>query len=413
MPGLLGEIFGAPSGKLLEKEERQGAERQAVMDMGLSLMANSMPSSFNEPSKPLFQALALGVMSGRGAYKRYADATRAAATATDIEELMSGPMSLDTLKSTYQRALAGGDVETARTVGPLIQSMLRAEAESAENPRNLQFREDPQTGNMVVVDPTPGSVGVVMRFNGAYRDENGELQIPLNPVEKKHVLDLTNKYLQHQSYTQASDVANSFKRVAVHAQALMNAEEDAQKAKDMGQDYQAPIADTMALISSFARLLDPNSVVKEGEYRIVSNVGGFMDRMKNWTKMMRDGTFTERTAQQFLNAAVREANARRGTVQALRQQFWMTGDSVGLDPDDMPLMDPFVEAFRSIGIDVDAVAIGEDANAWLGDMDADLSTRAPLVTPPVSEEEEDGRTDYQKQIDKIIGAGTSARTGGF
>lgn len=401
MPGLLGKIFGAPSGKLLSEEEQQTAERQAVMDMGLSLMANSMPTSFNEPAKSLTQAIALGVMSGRGSYKRYAESTRAAATATDIESIMSGPMSLATLQDAYQRAIAGGDIETARTVGPLIQSMLTAEASAVERPPNLQFREDPQTGNLVALDP--GSGQKILE----YLPGTGQL----NPVQKKTAADLTHKFMTNPENVKLYDVANSYKRVAVAAQALMGEEQKRMEAKASGQEYHPPIAATLEIISSFARLLDPGSVVKTEEYLIVSRVGGMMDHLKSWMKMLKDGTMRGPIAEQLLMGAIRQANAQRSSWTRGRDQTWLTGDRQGLTPEDLPFLDPFVEAFNAIGINMDEALLG-DPGAF-SDMDADIEGRAPLVTPVGPEEPEDARTDYQKRIDAIIAGGTSARTGGF
>lgn len=76
------------------------------------------------------------------------------------------------------------------------------------------------------------------------------------------------------------------------------------KVKEIGGKKAPTPADDYALIYSFAKLQDPNSVVRETEFESAAKTGSYGDRIQNAVQRVSDGnTLTTSQRKQFLDAA--------------------------------------------------------------------------------------------------------------
>ena len=88
-----------------------------------------------------------------------------------------------------------------------------------------------------------------------------------------------------------------------------------------------------ALISGYAKILDPESVVREGEYKTVEKGGGLLDSIKNRMDIM-SGNARLQPAQreQILNAARALQAGRRNEYNGIRDQYKQRATLYGLEP---------------------------------------------------------------------------------
>lgn len=324
--GILNELFSGPVSGLLSEEQVAGAEKQALRDFSLSMLANAGSKTPGGTPPSFIEALAMGTIAGRESYNKYASDVRGVEAAQDIDDLLKQGVTPDSLTDAFGRAIRSGDLETARTIGPILQSLMGS---GGENMRLIP-KDNPQTGYIDWHDPTTGQV--VLEGTGSE-----DILAPALRDDKENIVDRFERKVAPQR-----DVANSYRRVLSATQTLVNHSREAAEAKKLGKEApQVPTAAAMAAISSFARLLDPGSVVRTEEFKIVTNQGSLYDKLNNWWRQIVAGDMPENLAQNLQDEARRQTAAQRESFMDNQQQAWDEGIAVGVDKKFLPLINPF------------------------------------------------------------------------
>lgn len=89
----------------------------------------------------------------------------------------------------------------------------------------------------------------------------------------------------------------------------------------------------LSLIFGYMKLLDPGSVVREGEFANAENAQGVPDRIRNtWNKLVNGERLTPRMRNEFVTAAQSLANEQLQRQSRIVDQFTGIAQEAGLDP---------------------------------------------------------------------------------
>lgn len=92
-------------------------------------------------------------------------------------------------------------------------------------------------------------------------------------------------------------------------------------------------AGDIAMVYSYMKMLDPTSVVREGEYATAENTGGLPEKVVNvYNKIISGQRLTPAQRQEFLAAGGALAEEKGKRFQKLRSQFEGIAKSSGADP---------------------------------------------------------------------------------
>lgn len=92
-------------------------------------------------------------------------------------------------------------------------------------------------------------------------------------------------------------------------------------------------AGDIALVTSFMKMLDPGSVVRETEFATASNAGGLLARLNGIAKKVESGQFlSPEQRADFKRLAGEYLNAAKVQEQGVRQSFNLIVENYGLDP---------------------------------------------------------------------------------
>ena len=95
----------------------------------------------------------------------------------------------------------------------------------------------------------------------------------------------------------------------------------------------------LSLIFGYMKLLDPGSVVREGEFANAENAQGVPDRVRNvWNKIVNGERLTSGMRQEFVAAASALANQQTQRQDRIDSQFREMATRAGINPDEV-LMD--------------------------------------------------------------------------
>jgi len=97
-------------------------------------------------------------------------------------------------------------------------------------------------------------------------------------------------------------------------------------------DDPSPAGD-LALIFNFMKVLDPGSVVREGEFATAQNAGGVDERVRSLYNQVREGTrLTETQRADFVDRAGRLYGGAQEQYQSIAEQYSEFARRAGLDP---------------------------------------------------------------------------------
>jgi hypothetical protein len=147
-------------------------------------------------------------------------------------------------------------------------------------------------------------------------------------------------------------------------------------------------AGDIALVTSFMKMLDPGSVVRETEFATAANAGGLLARLNGIAKKVETGQFlSPEQRADFKRLAGEYLNAAKVQEQGVQQSFNLIVDNYGLDP---------VNVFGARAVTTPAPA-GETTPAPAGD-DAKAAFMAnPKVAALAPEVREMAWKIYQEQ----------------
>ena len=131
----------------------------------------------------------------------------------------------------------------------------------------------------------------------------------------KSIMDFRKEFTGLKSVKDFSDISFSFSRV-------VNSATDPSAAGDL------------ALIFNFMKVLDPGSVVREGEFATASNAGGVDDRVRNIYNRVIEGTrLTEKQRADFVDRARRLYSGAEDQYMNLAGQYSTFAKNAGLVPE--------------------------------------------------------------------------------
>lgn len=302
--GVLSRLFGdSPQAGLLSPEQLRGAEQRALRDFGLSLLVSSAPPPFGQPRTPLGKAIAMGTLAGRESYNRFVQQTRAVETQEAVSEALEGGFSIEALGSAFTEALQGGDIESARTIVPLLQSAMAAAGESTTAP-NLQAREIPLEEEM------GGGRGLAW-FNPKTGELVSVMRLPDEEMSPEEQAKIQTAYAQFQTATaKMQEIPQQFRRVFATTQELVRSfDEEGRPLIGTEQDVAFR---TVAALSAFARLIDPGSVVRSEEMRLLAGQGSLLQKIESFI----EGARTGRVSKDLVTALAAEAKTQLTSQQA-------------------------------------------------------------------------------------------------
>lgn len=108
-------------------------------------------------------------------------------------------------------------------------------------------------------------------------------------------------------------------------------------ARDAYSTIQASASDStgasdIALVTSFMKMLDPGSVVRETEFATASNASGLLTQLSNLAEKAKKGTFLDpKQRQDFLNLAKKYLDAADSNEAKVRRQYENIVDQYKLD----------------------------------------------------------------------------------
>lgn len=97
----------------------------------------------------------------------------------------------------------------------------------------------------------------------------------------------------------------------------------------------------ISLVYGFMKLMDPGSVVREGEFATAQNAGGVPETIRNtYNKLKSGGFLTPEQRQAFIGQAEAKARAHRQQLKATMQRYSAMAQRYGVDPADV-VFDPY------------------------------------------------------------------------
>ncbi len=92
-------------------------------------------------------------------------------------------------------------------------------------------------------------------------------------------------------------------------------------------------AGDIALVTSFMKMLDPGSVVRETEFATAANAGGLLGRLKSLATKVESGQFlSQEQRNEFQNLSRKFLDAARTQEQGVQQSYQAIVDNYGLNP---------------------------------------------------------------------------------
>ena len=92
-------------------------------------------------------------------------------------------------------------------------------------------------------------------------------------------------------------------------------------------------AGDIALVTSFMKMLDPGSVVRETEFATAANAGGLLGRLKSLATKVESGQFLSQDQRnEFQNLSRKFLDAARTQEQGVQQSYQAIVDNYGLNP---------------------------------------------------------------------------------
>jgi hypothetical protein len=100
----------------------------------------------------------------------------------------------------------------------------------------------------------------------------------------------------------------------------------------VGSELNNAVGD-LSLIFGYMKLLDPGSVVREGEFANAENAQGVPDRIRNtWNKIMSGERLNPSSRQEFVAAANAPAGQQQSRHKRMIDQFTGISEAAGADP---------------------------------------------------------------------------------
>lgn len=339
-----GLLFGGMNDPRLSPAENLMARKQAMLNAGLNVLSASGPSA-----QPIGfgQILAHGAMAGQQAGGAIRQQIGQQNRRSEIAQMLEGGATPEALQKLLANALASGDSATANAIVGYMDKMKPSRKTLLAGEGN-RFLIDQETGE-VVKDfganlpqqrfgaPQDGINPASGKPEQYVVDQNGTVKwLGIAPYNKpSQMLPIT---INQQNFQRGQQLATQFQsaKATQSAEQIADAWSNAQEAAGMG----GPLSD-QTLIIALNKMLDPQSIVREGEFDRVAKTGGFAGAAQAYAnRVLSKGELPKDTRKQILDQintlAVRHRKNFRGTID----QFGQRAQRAGVDPE-VVVYDPF------------------------------------------------------------------------
>jgi hypothetical protein len=336
---------------VLSPEQLDSARASGITQLGLSLMGGS-PNQAAGPMT-LTQQLASAIGQGQGAFR---DATGAASSAMQLQEQQRQQAEARTEKERVMQArqrIAGKyppapnetPEQTARRLNQILGDLVTEGVDKeaigslsgylAANNALLRDRQpepmEPLDETPNVIDPETGKPAV------RFRDRNtGDVWYePMSKEPSMAQQGAQDQRLYQRERDLARDYATMAKQYGPVAEYYANANasrSEALKGNAIAQH---------SLIFNYMHVLEPTSIVREGEYAAVARRNGMDERIANIVNLLDKGQFMPTSmVGQVLDELDRLVKVKRPALGNKMDQFRRRAERWGVDPSNV-IFDPF------------------------------------------------------------------------
>lgn len=190
----------------------------------------------------------------------------------------------------------------AMQINPFLQPALQEAMKPAGEPRPLKFMSGPN-GSIFAFDDITGEAKQVVKAPPPVVEPPGGK--PTDEGLRKEWTSLTKDY---------REIGNMWAKI-----------------RDAGTNPTA--ANDLAMIFGYMKILDPGSVVREGEFANAQNTAGVPGRIRAaYNNILRGERLTPEQRQEFLQSAYGAVKSQLPILNNLEQQFTSIAQAGGLDP---------------------------------------------------------------------------------
>lgn len=338
-PGLLQRIFGGagrgmasafggkPSG-LLTPEQRSAAGWEALRDAGLGMIQASAPTPWGTPPATGPEVFGAALQAGTQGYQGASQRQREEAGQLAIRDALQPGATLETVQEAYGKAVAAGAYDAAKTISPVLQSML-----GASGADNLAIRELPN-GDLLFLDPKTGEE------RGSYDYKPGAQ--PLTPQEQQIVLGHFRNFNEVTSAEQ--EVPRQVRRVFAPTNRLIAA-----ITAGVSREEKKHLAlAAVSAFSAYARTIDPGSVVRSEEMKLLMGEGDLVTKLESLFRRWTEGTVADELAYALQAEARAQLLAQAPSFYEMRDAYYKQLEALGYEREQLILPDPYtslIEAF--------------------------------------------------------------------
>lgn len=149
-------------------------------------------------------------------------------------------------------------------------------------------------------------------------------------------------------------------------------------------------AGDLALIFNYMKMLDPGSVVREGEFANAQNAAGVPDRVRNqWNRLVDGERLNDDQRRDFINQAGNVFSAQQNVQNQIDDQFSELATNAGVDPSQViisfetPTTQEFIsqreqQGFGGPGVGLPGVSEAQAADPRVEELAGELSRRFGL-----------------------------------
>lgn len=355
-PSLLDRISNgvagpAPAGieGLLSPEDLQSAKSSGLMDLGMSLLADSGPKTASE-RVGLGQALGRGLQAARQGYQdRLGNAVGIQATLQQMKAAKlaqeTGEVERDTKKLGLQTAKGlteGRKKITAAYPMPNDVSGMKQWIDQVL-PHFIALNDTDTVGSLAEIRKSLNQkdqmdIGTVNRGNVTefYDKTTGQTirtapngADPTQGGPKMDPRETANR-------TDTAKIMDDFRADTSDLQKAAQAYGVIQGSMD-GKNPAQPIA----MLYAYARLLDPGSVVREGEIATLQKIGSYDSKVRQALQKASTGTLPQDVIDHIAKQAKSVMRERKSSFKQYRDTALKRGDALGITNLDQILNDPY------------------------------------------------------------------------
>jgi hypothetical protein len=157
-----------------------------------------------------------------------------------------------------------------------------------------------------------------------------ETDIALKMMEIRAQQAATERDISGKEFTQEKDLRKEF---TAQSKDFTEAKLGFEKVQNAAMSKTPSGATDIALVFGYMKVLDPNSVVREGEFATAANAGGVGETIRNYYNKILEGTLlTDKVRRQFVSSARTQFQPYLQQQQARETEFTELSQAYKLDP---------------------------------------------------------------------------------